>query len=337
MSIAETWKVLFCGKMMRAGFQLTKKLVDSNIIACSDTLSIEECDHSELNEAIKDAHVAIPLMSRIDHSLIQRAEKLKLILQFGVGVEGIDMAAASKRGIAVSNIPSDGTGNALSCAEHALFLMLSLLRDMPRCQAAFQKRLLGEPCGETLFGKRVLVLGYGNIARELIPRLVPLGVQISCVRRSPWLPEDKADARGVVAFGTAADLPRMLPAADIIAVTASQTPESRGLVGREFLRHCRDGVRIVNVARGGLLDREACWEALQSGRVGGMGLDVQWQEPFDPQDPFARDPRVIMTPHVAGVTKLSYESMARVVVQEALRVRRGCGPAVWLNRNQMCG
>lgn len=94
----------------------------------------------------------------------------------------------------VSNIPSDGTGNARSCAEHAVLLTLATLRDLPGCCLAIQERRLGEPCGETLFGKQVLVLGYGNIARELIPLLHAFGASVTCVRRSPWQQDDQVCA-----------------------------------------------------------------------------------------------------------------------------------------------
>ena len=93
---------------------------------------------------------------------------------------------ASSRGIKVSNIPSAGTGNALSCAEHAILLTLALLRNLPACAASIQDRKLGEPCGDTLHGKHVLVLGFGGIAKELIPRLAPFGARVTCVRASTW-------------------------------------------------------------------------------------------------------------------------------------------------------
>ena len=93
---------------------------------------------------------------------------------------------ASERGIAVSNMPSRGTGNALSCAEHAMMLAFMLLRNWNACQAAVQSRMLGEPTGRSLWGKTVLVIGFGDITKELVPRLQPFGVRIMCVRRSAW-------------------------------------------------------------------------------------------------------------------------------------------------------
>jgi phosphoglycerate dehydrogenase-like enzyme len=97
---------------------------------------------------------------------------------------------ASRQGIMVSNIPSDRTGNAKACSEHAVLLTLALLRNWNACQEAVQQRRLGEPCGETLFGKSVLVLGFGNIAKELAPRLIAFGVTISCVRQTQWTDAD---------------------------------------------------------------------------------------------------------------------------------------------------
>lgn len=113
---------------------------------------------------------------------------------------------ASRAGVLVSNIPSDGTGNARSCAEHAILLTLAALRDLSGCRMAIQERRLGEPCGETLFGKHVLVLGYGNIARGLIPLLHAFGASVTCVRRSPWEEEGQVRAsRGVPCMAGCAD------------------------------------------------------------------------------------------------------------------------------------
>ena len=98
---------------------------------------------------------------------------------------------------------------------------------------------------------------------------------------------------------------------------------------------CRRGVRLVNVARGGLIDRQAIANGLQEGRVAGVGLDVQWQEPVPPDDPLLSDPRVCVTPHIAGVTQLSYRAMADVVVRECIKVSRGEDPTVWVNNSEM--
>lgn len=250
-------QVLFCGHMMRAGFEFTRQAVERAGLA--STLLVQQCSTEELPAAVRDAHVAVPLMSAFDKQLLQHARQLQMILQFGVGLEAVDVPAvrpscqllatcwcrtcvtraaakvcrgahgrrrsdassvlaatahvvtlpncrapccrcacaaitkpacarsqASELGIIVSNIPSTGTGNAAACAEHAILLTLALLRDLRGCERAVSSRRLGEPCGDTLLGKHVLVLGFGGIAKELVPRLQPFQVRVSCVRRSRW-------------------------------------------------------------------------------------------------------------------------------------------------------
>lgn len=269
-------------------------------------------------------------MTPVGREIMEAAKDLRFIIQYGAGVEGVDMDSATERGILVSNIPSAHTGNAHSCAEHAIFLTLGLLRNFHAMQQSVRERGLGRPLGTMLRGRTVLVVGFGNIAQCLIPLLKAFGVRVICVRRQAW-PEESADsavAGAIDARGTTAQYPELLPSADVVIVTCPQTPENRGFVNRAFLSHCKDGVRIVNVARGGLLDYEACREGLASGRIGGLGLDVQWVEPFDPEDPIATDPRVLLTPHIAGVTDVSYRNMARIVAEEASKIRRGELPSL---------
>lgn len=206
--------------------------------------------------------------------------------------------------------------------------------------------------GMMMQGRTALVVGYGHIAQDLIPRLKAFGVGVVCVRRSAWRgeTEDQGPARLLDGRGTTADLPRLLPQADLVFVTCPQNEENRGMVNRGFLAHCKDGVRIVNVARGGLLDYTACKEGLESGKIAGLGLDVQvgetwrtaarargcssdptpppgvlvqWEEPIDPSDFFANHPSVILTPHIAGVTG------------EAGRCRTSIAPAELTHRRYM--
>jgi phosphoglycerate dehydrogenase-like enzyme len=164
-----------------------------------------------------------------------------------------------------------------------------------------------------LQGKRVLIIGFGNIARELCPRLLPFGVRISALRRSPWgaAPLDPASRAAEAALEDRGTWPqdalRLAAEADVVVVTCKQDAANAGMVGADFLAACRPGVRLVNVARGGLLDYAAVAQALESGKIGGMGLDVQFSEPCDPDDYVARHPAVYLTPHVAGVTEQSCE------------------------------
>jgi len=127
------------------------------------------------------------------------------------------------------------------------------------------------------------------------------------------------------------DLKRLLRGADIVVLTCTLNAATQGMVDEEFLNACKPGVRIINVARGGLLDYGAVRQGLDSGKIGGLGVDVAWQEPLDPADPLWTHPRVIATPHIAGVTELSYRNMAHSLAAEVRRVQQGLRPTVILN------
>ncbi|PSC74029.1 glyoxylate reductase hydroxypyruvate reductase isoform X2 [Micractinium conductrix] len=353
-------EVLFCGRDMHAGYAFTKQELEGET-----GVAVLQCDRDQLAAALATADVAVPLMCRLDAALLRAAPRLKLVIQYGVGVEGIDIPEATSSGVWVSNIPSARTGNAASCAEHAVYLLLACLRHHNAMADSIQQRRLGMPLGQTLLGKSVLVVGFGNIANELIVRLKPFGVHILVLRRKPWGHPQGGQAAGqqqqqqplpqqhgqhaaeraqhdsqLEAAAEAAladrgvwgqDSARLAARADLIALTCHQDEHNRGMVDADFLAHCKPGVRIVNIARGGLLDYAAVREGLDSGRIAAMGLDVQEHEPVDPQHWLAQHPSVYLTPHVAGVTELSYRNMARVVADAVRRLQRRQPPERLLN------
>ena len=191
-----------------------------------------------------------------------------------------------------------------------------------------------------LEGRRILILGFGNIAKELIIRLVPFGVTLSALRRSStWGTHsnelsEKAESLLIDKGTWPEDTARLASMADIIVVTCKQDASNAGMINKDFLKSCKNGVRIVNVARGGLLDYDSVLEGLNRGKIGGMGLDVQFWEPFDPEDPIAQHEGVYLTPHVAGVTDRSYKKMAEIVAKEVKRIRDGLKPTVMLNTEE---
>ena len=246
--------------------------------------------------------------------------------------QGVDIPAARAAGVRVANIPSINTGNAAACAEFALFLILSLLRDSHGMATAFAQRRLGAPTGRLLAGRSALLVGFGAIGRETARRLSALGVHVSASRAGGWPAAGcdaaaEADAALLRERGSGpADLYRMLGQADIVVLTCTLHAGTRGLVNAPFLAAMRPGSILINVARGGLLDYDAVRGALESGALGGLGTDVAWSEPWDPADAVATHPRCIMTPHVAGVTDVSYTTMARIVAEEARRLADGRPP-----------
>lgn len=293
-----------------------------------EQFTVVQAKREDVADEISSAHVAIPLMCRLDESLITKARNLRLIIQYGVGVEGIDIDFASRRGIYVANIASRWSGNAASCAEMAIFLSLALLRKFNELRTSIQIKRLGMPMGEMLQGKHVLIVGFGNIAKELCLRLDAFGCKVSAFRKSDVWGEEEDDlairaekvlrVKGVMSNNV--ELECVLSQTDIVILTCVLDDGSRGLVDDTFISMCKKGVKIVNVARGGLINYEAACRGLESGKIGGMGLDVQWYEPFDPSDPLTTHEKVVMTPHVAGVTDTSYKNMGEIVMKESTKV-----------------
>jgi phosphoglycerate dehydrogenase-like enzyme len=264
--------------------------------------------------------VVVPAMCRVDAGLLD-AVRPRLVQQFGVGLEGVDLEAAAARGIPVANVPADETGNASAVAEVALLHLLVLFRRYAGAVAALQERRLGEPIGEALTGKTAVVIGLGAVGREVAVRLQAMGMRVIGVGHRPLSASASLPA-GVDEHLPVAELLRALARADCAVVCASLTPATRGLIGEAALAAMPRGGYLVNVARGPLVDRVALRAALAAGHLAGAGLDVFWDEPIDPEDPILRE-NVSATPHVGGVTRSAYRATARGVADNVERLRRG--------------
>jgi phosphoglycerate dehydrogenase-like enzyme len=318
--------VLFCGRDMHYGFAFTREEGERATATLNGNrrVRVVQCGREEVDEVIGGAHVIVPLMCQLDRARLEKAKLARLIIQYGAGVEGVDASAARDLGILLSNIPSRDTGNAESCAEMVIFLTLAALRRIREMEESIRTRRLGVPCGDMLKGATVCCVGNGNIARALRPRLRGFGVR-QCVltRRASDELDDDPDVAEWAQVTNGAGKSRVLGAADVVVFACSLNDQSRGMMNDDFLALCKPGVIIINVARGGLLDYAATKRGLETGSIGGMGLDVQWDEPMDPEDAVFKHPCVYCTPHVAGVTQTSYRAMAKVVVDETIRVMIG--------------
>ncbi|KAG8660833.1 hypothetical protein MANES_02G199700v8 [Manihot esculenta] len=309
-------RVLFCGPHFPASHIYTKEYVQKYPF-----IQVDDVPLSDVPDVIEKYDICVSKTMRLDSNCISRATQMKLIMQFGVGLDGIDIDAATRCGIKVARIPGHNTGNAASCAEMAIYFILGLLRKQNEMQLSVKQKKLGVPVGQTLLGKTVYILGFGNIGIELAKRLRPFGVKIIATKRS-WnshlqvsnqpsgLPiqngfnDDLVDGKG-----SHGDIYEFASNADIVVCCLSMNKET--------------GALLINIARGGLLDYEAVLQHLKSGHLGGLGIDVAWTEPFDPDDPILKFDNVLITPHVAGVTEHSYRSMAKVVGDVALQLHAG--------------
>ena len=245
--------------------------------------------------------------------VLAAANKLRVVGRAGIGVDNIDVKAASRRGVIVMNTPS---GNAITTAEHAICLLCSLARHIPQATASMRAGTWEKKRfeGTELFGKTLGVLGLGTIGRIVADRAQ--GLKMKVLAFDPVLTEEAARKLGV----ELAPLDEVFARADFISVHTPLTPETRNLVGADAFRRMKPGVLIVNAARGGIVDEAALAEAIASGKVGGAALDVFSEEPPPKDHPvlaslLAMD-RVICTPHLGASTEEAQEKVAIEVAEQ---------------------
>jgi D-3-phosphoglycerate dehydrogenase len=275
---------------------------------------VEDGD-SDLAEIIGDFDaIVIRSATNLDASLIERATRLKVVGRAGVGVDNVDVDAATRRGIVVANAP-DAT--AVSAAEHAVALMLALSRNLPQAHAALKTGRWERSrfAGVELAGKTLGVLGLGRIGREVARRALALGMRV--VAYDPFVASERFRELGVEPAG----LEEVYLAADVISLHLPLTDETRGVIGREALSRMRDGVRIVNAARGELIDEEALLEALRSGKVAGAALDVFGAEPY--AGPLLELEQVVVTPHLAGSTSEAQDRAGVMIAEQVAAALEG--------------
>ncbi|MFC5141471.1 NAD(P)-dependent oxidoreductase [Actinomycetospora rhizophila] len=262
--------------------------------------------------------VLCPMGSTISGALMD-ATTPRMIQQFGVGLSGVDLDAAAARGLPVDNVSGAESGNAVAVAEVALLHLLALLRRFEEARANVGKSVVGAPSGRTLAGRTVGVLGVGDIGAEVIVRLRAFGAEPVGIGRRPRVETPRAaELLDDAHYHRADDLPAALARCDDLVVACPLTPETRGIVGTAALDALRPGGHVVNVARGGVVDKDALLAALRDGRLAGAGLDVTWVEPIEVDDPLLAE-NVAVTPHVGGVTETSYAGIARGFVASVER------------------
>jgi len=289
---------------------LREKLAGSGI-------EIGEVDPARpLEEQVANASALIPSMARISASVIAAAPLLKLIAQFGAGLDGVDQAAAAARGIPVRNVPG---ANAQSVAELALFLMLALARRLPLHRRTFERRLVGDPPGTELMGKTLGIVGLGATGRALARIARATGMEVIAVRRHPGADAD-ADASWV---GGPADLDALLARSAYVSLHVPTSSETLRMIDAARLARMKPTAFLVNVGRGDLVDRAALLDALRSRRIAGAGLDVYWEEPPDPRDEIFSLDNVVATPHLGGTT---FESLDRIATRLAALLKEYLRP-----------
>jgi D-3-phosphoglycerate dehydrogenase len=259
--------------------------------------------------------IVIRSATKVTADLLDRGERLKVIGRAGVGVDNVDVEAATRRGIIVANAP-DST--VVSAAEHTIGLLVALARNIPQAHAALKQGRWerGSYGGTELAGKTLGVLGFGRIGQQVARRALGLGMRV--VAHDPYVAAERFRELGAECVETPEDA---YAAADFITLHLPLTPETRASIGAEAFAAMRTGVRIVNAARGPLLDEDALVAALESGQVAGAALDVFGEEPY--AGPLLELDNVVVTPHLAASTGEAQDRAGLIVAEQIVAALDG--------------
>jgi D-3-phosphoglycerate dehydrogenase len=266
-------------------------------------------DKEELAKIIGDYDgLAIRSATKVTAKLLEHAKKLKVIGRAGIGVDNVDIPAATARGVIVMNTPF---GNSITTAEHAVALMFALARQLPAADASTQagKWEKNRFMGVELTGKTLGVIGCGNIGSIVASR--GLGLKMRVIAFDPFLGAERAAEIGVEKV----ELDELLKRADVITLHTPMTAQTKNILSAENIAKTKKGVRIVNCARGGLVDETALRAALDSGHVAGAAFDVFVEEPAT-KNPLFGHPNVVATPHLGAATSEAQENVALQVAEQ---------------------
>lgn len=294
---------------------IAEELSPATVDALGPDFEIRQCDgadRAELLPALADVDaVLVRSATKIDAEAVAAAKKLKVVARAGVGLDNVDVPAATKAGVMVVNAP---TSNIVTAAELACGLLVATARNIPQANAALKngewKR--SKYTGVELNEKTLGVVGLGRIGVLVAQRMSAFGMNV--VAYDPFVQPARAAQMGVKLLS----LDELLEVSDFITVHLPKTPETLGLIGDEALRKVKPDVRIVNAARGGIVDEEALAAAIKEGRVAGAGLDVYTSEPCVDSPLFAFD-QVVATPHLGASTGEAQEK-AGIAVAKSVRL-----------------
>ena len=279
-------------------------------------------------QEVADADFLVVGLERVTEEIFARTKHLKLVQRLGVGYDNIDLEAASSYGIPVCNMPDFNAG---TVAEHAIMLMLALLRRV------FESTLLmkggqwppSAVAGQGIFeiqGKTLGSIGFGLIAQAVAKRLKPFEVNFL------YYDKYRASATLEAELGASfSSLDDVLQYSDIVTVHLPLTQETHRLIGRVGFSKMKKTAILINTARGAIVDEEALVEALYQGEIAGAGLDVYSEEPLPTRHPLRRCPNVLLTPHLAGQTQEAMERMVATMLTNIQRVLRGEEPRYQVN------
>ncbi|HEX3791181.1 MAG TPA: phosphoglycerate dehydrogenase [Pseudonocardiaceae bacterium] len=298
---------------------IAEKLAPSAVSVLGDDVEVRHVDGTDrpaLLSAVADADaLLVRSATQVDAEVLGATTQLKVVARAGVGLDNVDVPAATARGVLVVNAP---TSNIVSAAEHAIALLLAVARSVPAADSSLRggewKRSAFS--GVELNGKTVGIVGLGKIGQLVGQRLAAFGTTL--IAYDPYVSAARAAQLGIELVS----LDDILTRSDVITVHLPKTPETKGLIGKDQLAKVKPGVLIVNAARGGLVDEDALAEALREGKVAGAGLDVYAKEPAT-ASPLFELPNTVVTPHIAASTAEAQDRAGTDVARSVLLALAG--------------
>ncbi len=289
---------------------VSKECVD--ILSASDQIEVTfntKLTPDEL-KAVIGGYDALVVRSatKVRAEILEAAGNLKVIGRAGAGVDNIDVKKATEKGVVVMNTPG---GNTVSTAEHAFSLMMSLARNIPQADRSVKDGTWSPKkyMGVELRGKTLGIIGLGNIGREVAQRAVAFKMRV--LGYDPFISREMADHLGIELSG----LDKIWAESDFITVHTPLNDSTRHLINAETLARCKDGVRLINCARGGIYDEQAVLAALESGKVAGVALDVYEKEPPE-NNPLVKHEKVVSTPHLGASTTEAQDIVAVMIAEQ---------------------
>jgi phosphoglycerate dehydrogenase-like enzyme len=270
----------------------------------------------ELAERLQGAKVAVNIRaySKFDATLLKACPDLKMIAVLGVGTDNVDLAVASRMGVKVTNTPGF---SAVSVAEHTLALMMAAARKIPEHEKELRAGRWTRMPMTQLYGKRVGIIGFGNIGRQFAGLARGIGMKVWAWTFNPSA--RRAEEAGIQFV----EFDQLLSQSDVIAVTIKASEKTRGLLSREALEKVKPSCILVNTARASIVDTTAMIEALQKGKLAAAALDVYDREPLPAGDPILSLPNVVLSPHNAGMTPEAIERGNEMLVENILSFLQG--------------
>jgi D-3-phosphoglycerate dehydrogenase len=300
----------------------------------------ETVDYSKpLLPQIEEADILINGLGQVDRSIIDVCHKLRMVHQVGTGIDNVDVDYCSSRSIYVANVPK---ANSVAVAEHTLFLMIYMAKNMKSAERGLMQRRVLNVLGSELQGKTLLVIGLGYIGSEVAKRANAFGMKVIAVTKHPdkkgfttrsnnsssthERPYDFLD--GLIRLN---NLSRYLSDADYVSLHANLTDETRGMIGIEEFKLMKRTAFLINVARAPIVDRNALYTELLNGTIAGAAFDVFWEEPANPHDRLLQLDNFVLMPHIAGWTRESASVAAEVITKNIEKIAQGEAPLTAVN------